>query len=167
MPNSSKRRRLALASASVVSAVLLLLAFYSVPKHLHSPMEFQRTRSASSNPNRKLLQHAAEPQRIGDACSPSDVVVYQGATSPLPNGIPTYTVEVLNVCARGCAVSRVHLSCGWFSSARMINPRVFRRVRHDDCLLNDGQPLPFGSSLSFQYANTFPYPLHVSSLSCL
>ncbi|KAK1306491.1 hypothetical protein QJS10_CPA10g01655 [Acorus calamus] len=139
MPSSSKRRRLALASALAVSAVLLLLAFYS----------------------------AAEPQRIGDACSPSDVVVYQGATSPLPNGIPTYTVEVLNVCARGCAVSRVHLSCGWFSSARMINPRVFRRVRHDDCLLNDGQPLPFGSSLSFQYANTFPYPLHVSSLSCL
>ncbi|OAY80809.1 TPD1 protein [Ananas comosus] len=102
----------------------------------------------------------------GEACTREDVAVYQGATAPLPNGIPTYTVEVLNACASGCAVSDIHVACGWFSSARLINPRLFRRLRFDDCLVNDGRPLAPGQSLSFQYANSFPFPLAVTSLSC-
>ncbi|EHA8589402.1 TPD1 protein, partial [Cocos nucifera] len=106
-------------------------------------------------------------ERMGvESCSKDDVVVYQGATAPLPNGIPTYTVQVLNVCSTGCAVADIHVSCGWFSSARLINPRVFRRLGYDDCLVNDGAVLRPGQSLSFQYANTYPYPLYVSSVSC-
>ncbi|OAY67015.1 TPD1 protein [Ananas comosus] len=116
---------------------------------------------------RERAREAEETDRIGEGCSKDDIVVYQGATAPLPSGIPTYTVEVLNVCARGCAIEGIHLRCGWFSSARLINPRLFRRLRFDDCLLNDGRPLPNGASLSFQYANSFPYPLSVSSASCL
>ena len=76
-------------------------------------------------------------ERMGDSCSKDDIVVYQGATAPLPNGIPTYTVQILNVCLSGCAVSDIHVTCGWFSSARLINPRIFRRIRFDDCLVND------------------------------
>ncbi|XP_072974308.1 TPD1 protein homolog 1-like [Typha angustifolia] len=115
----------------------------------------------------EATEGARSTARTGlEACSKADVVVYQGATAPLPNGIPTYTVEILNVCVSGCAVSDIHVACGWFSSARLINPRIFRRVQFDDCLVNDGAALGPGESLSFQYANTYRYPLDVTSVSC-
>ncbi|KAK1433950.1 hypothetical protein QVD17_10868 [Tagetes erecta] len=124
--------------------------------------------------NRKLLllrdaaaQAEVQPNRIwGDKCSKSDIVINQGPTSPLPNGIPTYTVEIMNVCTTGCDISGIHLSCGWFSSARLINPRLFKRLRYNDCLVNDGKPLTNGRTISFQYANTFPYRLSISSVVC-
>lgn len=99
-------------------------------------------------------------------CSMEDILLYQGATAPLPNGIPTYTVQILNTCAGGCAVGVIHVRCGWFSSARLINPRVFRRLSFDDCLVNDGAAIAPGGSVSFQYANSFPYPLSVASGTC-
>ncbi|KAK6932859.1 hypothetical protein RJ641_002483 [Dillenia turbinata] len=34
--------------------------------------------------------------RIGNSCSKNDIVIFQGPSTPLPNGIPTYTVQVLN-----------------------------------------------------------------------
>ncbi|XP_073283393.1 TPD1 protein homolog 1-like [Primulina huaijiensis] len=100
------------------------------------------------------------------SCSIYYILVDQGATEPLPNGIPTYTVEVQNVCVSGCSISNIHLSCGWFSSARLVDPSIFRRVGYDDCLVNGGEPLSPGEALSFQYANTFMYPLYVSSVAC-
>ncbi|KAL7130448.1 hypothetical protein ABFS83_13G135000 [Erythranthe nasuta] len=100
-------------------------------------------------------------------CSKENILVYQGATSPMPNGIPTYTVDIQNVCLSGsCSISGIHVSCGWFSSARLVNPRIFRRIDYDDCLVNDGEALNPGEALTFQYANTFKYPLSVSSVSC-
>ncbi|XP_068664918.1 TPD1 protein homolog 1-like [Aristolochia californica] len=105
-------------------------------------------------------------EKIGERCSVDDIQVYQGPSSPLPSGIPTYRVEILNACDTGCAIAGIHMRCGWFSSARMINPKVFKRLSYDDCLVNDGEPLSNGGSLSFQYANTFPYPLGVTSVSC-
>ncbi|KAG8379467.1 hypothetical protein BUALT_Bualt07G0091500 [Buddleja alternifolia] len=114
-----------------------------------------------------IIIKGVEPNRIwSDKCSKSDIVISQGPTQPLPNGIPTYTVEIMNVCVSGCDISAVHVSCGWFSSARILNPRVFKRLRFDDCLVNDGNTLVNGRTLSFQYANTFPYPLSVSSVTC-
>ncbi|XP_022137736.1 protein TAPETUM DETERMINANT 1-like isoform X2 [Momordica charantia] len=121
-------------------------------------------------PHRKLLLTKAtieEPTRIwGEKCTKSDIVINQGPTAPLPTGIPTYTVEVVNACVTGCDIYGIHFKCGWFSSAHLINPRVFKRLRYDDCLVNDGKPLVYGGTLSFQYANTFPYPLSVSSVVC-
>ncbi|KAH7530040.1 hypothetical protein JRO89_XSUnG0026900 [Xanthoceras sorbifolium] len=107
---------------------------------------------------RKLLQ--------SDACSKDDIAIFQGSTAPLPNGIPAYTVQILNVCVSGCSISNIHVSCGWFSSVRLINPTVFRRLYYDDCLVNDGEALGPGQTLSFQYANSFQYPLSVSSVTC-
>ncbi|KAM3283528.1 TPD1 protein 1 [Capsicum chacoense] len=107
--------------------------------------------------------------RIGPppTCSKDIIQVNQGATAPLPSGIPTYTVIIENACYSGsCSISNIHMSCGWFSSARLINPRVFRRLSYNDCLVNNGEPLTAGQSLTFQYANTFKYPLSVSSISC-
>ncbi|XP_058781276.1 protein TAPETUM DETERMINANT 1-like isoform X2 [Vicia villosa] len=125
-------------------------------------------------PHRKLLQNPGteservEPDRIwGEKCTKSDIVINQGSTAPLPSGIPTYTVEIMNMCVSGCDISAIHLRCGWFSSARLINPKLFKRLRYNDCLVNDGRPLVNGGTVSFQYANTYLYPLSVSSVVCV
>ncbi|XVF49563.1 hypothetical protein PTKIN_Ptkin04bG0022800 [Pterospermum kingtungense] len=118
-------------------------------------------------PHRKLLLPMEEPNRIrGEKCTKADIVINQGPTAPLPNGIPTYTVEIVNMCVTGCDISGIHLNCGWFSSAHLINPKIFKRLRYNDCLVNDGKPLVNGGTLSFQYANTFLYPLSVSRVVC-
>ncbi|CAI8599062.1 unnamed protein product [Vicia faba] len=125
-------------------------------------------------PHRKLLpNHATEAERVepnriwGEKCTKSDIVINQGSTAPLPSGIPTYTVEIMNMCVSGCDISAIHLRCGWFSSARLINPKLFKRLRYNDCLVNDGRPLVNGATVSFQYANTYLYPLSVSSVVCV
>ncbi|KAJ6837334.1 putative TPD1 protein-like protein 1A [Iris pallida] len=166
-------RKSLVAAASFVLLFLLVSAFCSFG---FFPQLFS-VRPMESEPsvvvyNRKLLQKAAEgrtsrPDRIGSACTKDDIVVYQGATTPLPNGIPTYTVQILNECVEGCSIGRIHLSCGWFSSARLVNPRVFKRLRFDDCVVNDGRPLANGATLSFQYANSFKYPMFVTEASCV
>ncbi|XP_058093064.1 TPD1 protein homolog 1-like [Magnolia sinica] len=171
MRTLSKRRVVPVLVAAAFLAVFLL-AFSSGMQHYERPMQLtptanERSRRSLSSVGRKLLDHAAEEtNRIGERCSKDDIRLYQGATTPLPNGIPTYTVEILNVCVSGCAISGIHLSCGWFSSARMINPTIFKRLRYNDCLVNDGKALSNGGSISFQYANTFRYPLSVSSVTC-
>ncbi|KAF9671745.1 hypothetical protein SADUNF_Sadunf12G0080200 [Salix dunnii] len=114
--------------------------------------------------HRKLLVRSLameEPNRIGEKCTGADIVISQGSTAPLSNGIPTYTVQIMNMCATGCDISRIHLRCGWFSSARLIDPKIFKRLRYNDCLVNDGKPLVTGDILTFEYANTFSYPLAV------
>ncbi|XP_057423413.1 protein TAPETUM DETERMINANT 1-like [Lotus japonicus] len=131
----------------------------------------ERSNETLHSQHRKLLRSGTEmvePERIwGDnKCGKSDIVINQGPTAPLPSGIPTYTVEIMNMCVSGCDISSIHLSCGWFSSARLINPKVFKRLRFNDCLVNDGRPLINGGTISFQYANTFLYPLSVSSVAC-
>ncbi|XWS60227.1 hypothetical protein CRYUN_Cryun07bG0017700 [Craigia yunnanensis] len=121
-------------------------------------------------PYRKLIRGGTameEPNRIwGEKCTKADIVINQGPTAPLPSGIPTYTVEIVNVCVTGSGISGIHINCGWFSSARLINPKIFKRLTYNDCLVNDGKPLVNGGTLSFQYANTFLYPLSVSRVVC-
>ncbi|KAF9668063.1 hypothetical protein SADUNF_Sadunf15G0088300 [Salix dunnii] len=120
-------------------------------------------------PHRKLLVRCKameEPNRIGEKCTSADILVSQGPTAPLSSGIPTYTVQIMNMCSTGCDISGIHLTCGWFSSARLIDPKIFKRLRYNDCLVNDGKPLVTGGTLTFQYANTFSYPLAVSSVVC-
>ncbi|XP_074347718.1 protein TAPETUM DETERMINANT 1-like [Apium graveolens] len=161
-------RRLAAYSITLVFLLAIPAGLYYFD--LISP--FFSTVDFSSSPHRKLLRSEAaatilEPDRVwGDKCSTSDIVIYQGPTAPLPSGIPTYTVEIMNVCVTGCDIAGIHLSCGWFSSARLINPRIFKRLRYDDCLVNGGKPLPIGRTVSFQYANTFRYPLSVQRVKC-
>ncbi|XP_022776329.1 protein TAPETUM DETERMINANT 1-like [Durio zibethinus] len=132
-------------------------------------LRIKQGNNALSTPHRKLLHGTAmeEPIRSsGDKCTKADIMINQGPTAPLPSGIPTYTVEIANECATGCDISDIHLNCGWFSSAHLINPKIFKRLGYNDCLVNDGKPLIHGGTISFQYANTFLYPLSVSSLVC-
>lgn len=115
----------------------------------------------------ELSATLVEPNRVwGDKCSQADILINQGPSAPLPTGIPTYTVEIINVCVTGCDIAGIHLNCGWFSSVRLVNPRIFKRIRYNDCIVNDGKPLANGRTLSFQYANSFRYPLSVQSVRC-
>ncbi|XP_020873719.1 protein TAPETUM DETERMINANT 1 isoform X2 [Arabidopsis lyrata subsp. lyrata] len=175
------RRRL-LVSATLVSYLLYGMAFVSVEasggEKLREYLDLTKTTTLSpSSSHRKMLllspgpekgkaESRAEPERIGDKCKSTDIVVNQAVTEPMPNGIPGYMVEITNQCMSGCIISRIHINCGWFSSAKWINPRVFKRIHYDDCLVNNGKPLPFGSTLSFHYANTFPYHLSVAFVTC-
>ncbi|EYU29660.1 hypothetical protein MIMGU_mgv1a023865mg, partial [Erythranthe guttata] len=90
-------------------------------------------------------------------CSKWDISISQ-STYP-SSGIPQYIVQIVNTCVSGCAPSNIHLSCGWFASARIVNPRTFKRVSFDDCLVNGGKPLKSSQSIRFTYANSFMYPL--------
>ncbi|XP_051152384.1 protein TAPETUM DETERMINANT 1 [Andrographis paniculata] len=170
---SPTRMRRRIGSLSVVLAVafsLLIIGTFAVKSDQKaSSMNARKSTTATPHARKLLNNHGAVvvPSRIwSEKCSKSDIMISQGATQPLPNGIPTYTVEIINVCVRGCYISAIHLNCGWFSSARIINPRVFKRLRFNDCLVNDGKPLAYGRTLTFQYANTFRYPLSVASVNC-
>ncbi|KAJ1254840.1 hypothetical protein BS78_09G153600 [Paspalum vaginatum] len=113
------------------------------------------------------------PSRMDEGCSGAeDIAIYQGHASSLPSGVPAYKVDVVNRCLGGldggeCAIAGIHIRCGWFSSASLVDPSKFRRLGHDDCLLNDGRPLLGGETVSFEYANSFPYPLTVRLATCV
>ncbi|KAK1312023.1 hypothetical protein QJS10_CPA07g00699 [Acorus calamus] len=101
-----------------------------------------------------------------DDCAISDVVVQQGAAGKLPNGIPRYSVEILNMSPKNTTVMDVHIKCGWFASYNLVDPSIFRRLAHDDCLVNNGQPILAGQAIGFSYSNTFSYPMTVSVVAC-
>ncbi|XP_040990550.1 TPD1 protein homolog 1-like [Juglans microcarpa x Juglans regia] len=183
---SSSFSKLRILTVLALAATTLLMFFRVVV--LMSPLLLSGVRRSSlvlfDNENsttlitalhRNLLLHDGERpagmketnRMWGERCSKEDIEVSQGPTAPLPSGIPTYTVEIMNVCFTECDISGIHLSCGWFSSAHLINPNIFKRLGYDDCLVNDGKPLIYGSILSFQYANTYPYPLSVSTVVCV
>ena len=105
---------------------------------------------------------SAHMERIGDGgCSMDDIAIFQGETGPLPDGIPSFTVQIFNLCLGGCAMRDIHVSCGWFASATLVNPKLFKRLGYDDCIVNSGNPLHAGESLTFHYANSFQYPFSV------
>ncbi|KAK1321766.1 hypothetical protein QJS10_CPA03g00630 [Acorus calamus] len=99
-------------------------------------------------------------------CMIRDVVVQQGAVGTLPNGIPRYSVVILNVNPKNKTVMNVHIKCGWFASYNLVDPSIFRRLAHDDCLVNNGQPIPTGQAIGFSYSNSFSYPMTVSTVAC-
>ncbi|XWS47775.1 hypothetical protein CRYUN_Cryun13aG0014000 [Craigia yunnanensis] len=173
----NRRFLLVLSSSSFALLFIFLVALFSGQgKNISASfglkllvLRIKQGNNTLPTPHRKLLRGTAmeEPSRIwGEKCTKADIVINQGPTAPLPSGIPTYTVEIVNVCVTGCDISGIHLNCGWFSSARLINPKIFKRLRYNDCLVNDGKPLVNGGTLSFQYANTFLYPLSVSRVVC-
>ncbi|WJZ81751.1 hypothetical protein VitviT2T_001574 [Vitis vinifera] len=99
-------------------------------------------------------------------CSNGDIVIAQSRVGTLPSGIPSFSVEITNACARACSISNLRLKCGMFASAVLVNPKIFKRQVVDDCLVNGGSPLAAGSTISFKYANTFQYPLSLASATC-
>ncbi|TKY54238.1 TPD1 protein-like 1 [Spatholobus suberectus] len=95
------------------------------------------------------------------SCTERDISISQCIESA--TGIPQYIVEIVNTCVSECAPHDIHLHCGWFASARIINPKVFKRLSYDDCLVNGGKPLASSQIIRFTYSNSFLYPLAFKS----
>uniref|UniRef100_A0A0D9WEF0 Uncharacterized protein n=1 Tax=Leersia perrieri TaxID=77586 RepID=A0A0D9WEF0_9ORYZ len=53
----------------------------------------------------------------------------------LPSGIPSYEVQIINRCGT-CTVYNVHLACSDFASTELVNPSLFHRVAHNNCVVN-------------------------------
>ncbi|KAF7836597.1 TPD1 protein-like protein 1-like [Senna tora] len=107
-------------------------------------------------------------RELGEAreCKREYVSITQGPMGSLPSGSPLYSVQILNQCASNCKIAQLHLNCGPFTSEKFVPPSIFKRVANNDCLVNNGNPIGFGSAVSFQYANSHQFPLQVSSLQC-
>ncbi|KAL3505627.1 hypothetical protein ACH5RR_031009 [Cinchona calisaya] len=103
--------------------------------------------------HRKILMHGS--------CTIRDISISQSMYST--SGIPQYIVQIVNTCISGCAPSKMHLHCGWFASAKLVNPRTFKRLSYDDCLVNGGKPLKTSQIIRFTYSNSFMYPLSFKS----
>jgi len=108
----------------------------------------------------------SESLRVGQVCSGRDISVSQRMIFTEPDGIPAYAVEIGNTCATGCAISNIHISCGSFASTIEIDPKTFRRIAYNDCLVKDGGKLAAGDVVSFNYANNAMYPMNVASVQC-
>ncbi|KAK3118727.1 hypothetical protein QOZ80_9BG0705620 [Eleusine coracana subsp. coracana] len=150
----------------LVSLVLLLTREAAATSSKDPSYSAPQTRKllSTSEPSRGTEPYSTA--RMGpDDCSEEDVAVYQNSANPLPSGIPTYTVQIVNVCG-GCRVSDVHVACGDFASTELVDPGVFQRVGFNDCIVKGGQPMEPSETVSFQYSNSFSYPLNVVSVSC-
>ncbi|XP_022760925.1 protein TAPETUM DETERMINANT 1-like [Durio zibethinus] len=110
------------------------------------------TQQAHSS-HRKLLVHGN--------CTNRDISISQSKDST--SGIPQFIVQIINTCVSGCPPSDIHLHCGWFASARIVNPTTFKRVSYDDCLVNGGKALMTSQAIRFTYSNSFMYPLAFKS----
>ena len=95
------------------------------------------------------------------SCTSKDISISQSTSST--SGIPQFIVQIVNTCVSGCAPRDIHLHCGWFASARIVNPRLFKRISYDDCLVNGGNPLASSQIIRITYSNSFMYPLAFKS----
>ncbi|XP_050368817.1 protein TAPETUM DETERMINANT 1-like [Argentina anserina] len=144
-------------------AVTVVVAFVLLP--VHSQQDYILDDTSSTD----LIQFTPNGTQIGlDAkrCSGSDIWIGNAQSGYEWNGMPRFSVQILNQCRTGCDISNIHVYCGQFSSATIINPKVFKRLEINDCLVNDGKPLKYGTLLSFKYHTSFKYPLSVASFTC-
>ncbi|KAI5077437.1 hypothetical protein GOP47_0007261 [Adiantum capillus-veneris] len=108
-----------------------------------------------------ILLISTSSQQYVHACTSRDISISQSRDDT--PGIPQFIVQIINTCTSGCTPSDIHLNCGWFASAGTINPKVFRRVAYNDCVVNGGGPLPREAIVRFTYRNSFMYPLSFKS----
>ena len=96
-----------------------------------------------------------------DVCTNKDISIFQSPDGS--SGIPQFIVQIVNTCMNECAPSNIHVFCGWFASAQLVNPNAFKRLAYNDCLVNGGRPLRHGEIVRFTYANSFMYPIRFMS----
>ncbi|MED6108900.1 hypothetical protein PIB30_028509 [Stylosanthes scabra] len=132
----------------------------------HSPQNILHSNHQQKNGSIQVPSHPHPTSRKfmfhAGSCTSKDISISQskGSTS----GIPQYIVQIVNTCVSGsCAPHDIHLHCGWFASARIINPRLFKRLSYDDCLVNGGKSLASTQIIRFTYSNSFMYPLVLKS----
>ncbi|KAH7859265.1 hypothetical protein Vadar_033876 [Vaccinium darrowii] len=100
-------------------------------------------------------------------CCGAEIRIYQWPSGFGALNVPKFNVLIVNEAwGAPSGVFDVHISCGEFASASLINPLLCRRVATGDCLLKNGKLLYPGEVISFQYANILPYPLAVLQVRC-
>ncbi|XXG40831.1 hypothetical protein AAC387_Pa01g1449 [Persea americana] len=104
---------------------------------------------------------------LGGDCRPNEIEIFQTPTGYAGGHVPKYTVQIINMAAKVSSVHDIHVACGEFASTIQIDPKVFRRVQHNDCLVKDGMEMHAGEVISFDYANILPYKLVPSQVKCL
>ncbi|KAL2227999.1 UNVERIFIED_CONTAM: TPD1 protein [Sesamum indicum] len=144
---------------NIISYYTMILALFS---HFAKSKLLTRTETVHQSHD-KLNATAVKFRGWRSPCPDAQVQVSQGLEST--SGIPRYGVMIANLCSN-CWVAKVHLHCGWFASANVVNPQLFKRMSYDDCLVNGGKPIASGHVVQFQYSNTYSYPLSVASYVC-
>ncbi|XP_017434730.1 TPD1 protein homolog 1 [Vigna angularis] len=125
---------------------------------LHS---FYEDRNGSITVSVKAEDAASKKKSLHGSCTKKDISISQSTIST--TGIPQFVVQIENTCVSGCPPHDIHLHCGWFASARLVNPKLFKRISYDDCLVNGGNPLAPSQIIKFAYSNSFIYPLALKS----
>ena len=129
----------------------------------HQQMQQQQTKKKKKMKMKKRRRRSElVSSKYNHECTSRDISISQSRDEVNSAGIPRFVVQIVNTCMTGC-VREVHVSCGWFASAGTINPRVFRRVAFNDCVVNAGGVLPAEAILRFTYSNSFMYPLSLKS----
>ncbi|XP_047330974.1 TPD1 protein homolog 1B-like [Impatiens glandulifera] len=100
-------------------------------------------------------------------CCAADIRINQWPSGYTAMNIPKFTVEVVNEAWMATdGVFDVHIFCGEFASATLVNPMVFRRIGFGDCVLRDGGKIGMDEIISFDYSNILPYPLFAVHVRC-
>ncbi|KAI3671003.1 hypothetical protein L1987_87649 [Smallanthus sonchifolius] len=142
-----------------MNSLHVVIAFIIVLSHV----QFLPASSSSSDKylhsNIITTTSDVKPQELhkGPSCTSRDLSI--GQITQSQHGIPVYTVQIVNTCLSNCGFSNIHFHCGAFASAKLVNPKVFKRLSYDDCLVNNGQPLKPSQAIIFSYSNTFKYPI--------
>ncbi|KAK3227265.1 hypothetical protein Dsin_007127 [Dipteronia sinensis] len=149
--------------------LMVLMLSHIGLQHDKISLAFKPSVSVENNtfpvPRRQLLN--SEKKK----CSKGDIRITQATLPPQRSGIPTYLVEITNLCRTGCAIRNIKIYCAGFSSTNLINPLIFRHLpapNHDYCIVNNGDPLKAGAIVQFRYFNTFMFKaFSVSSVTCV
>ncbi|KAJ7554741.1 hypothetical protein O6H91_05G007000 [Diphasiastrum complanatum] len=145
---------------------IVLLASFLTGASLALLSDISRSNETSEGVQNPVLRVGARftsRKLLADTCTYKDISISQSREGF--SGIPEYIVQIVNTCISDCAPSDIHLYCGWFASAPLVNPNIFRRVGYNDCLVNGGKPLKHGDIIRFEYSNSFMYPLEFKSAS--
>ncbi|RDX99404.1 TPD1 protein-like 1, partial [Mucuna pruriens] len=124
-------------------------------------LSFHQDRNGSVTVSVKADHAHSRKVWLHGSCTSKDISISQSKSST--SGIPQFIVQIVNTCVSECAPRDIHLHCGWFASARIVNPRLFKRLSFDDCLVNGGNPLASSQIIRFTYSNSFMYPLAFKS----
>ncbi|KAK9684171.1 hypothetical protein RND81_10G191400 [Saponaria officinalis] len=76
-------------------------------------------------------------------------------------GKAKFRVDVVNNCGT-CPVTDIHVKCGRFPQS-LVDPKMFKVLKFDDCVVNSGLPLLPLQTLSFNYSRPRKYPLFPTS----
>ncbi|XWS53516.1 hypothetical protein CRYUN_Cryun10bG0008000 [Craigia yunnanensis] len=148
--------------------LVLIIIFCDLEMHAESSKKLLHSTCSDNSQLTKVnttTQQAYSSQRkllVHGSCTNRDISISQSRDST--SGIPQYIVQIVNTCvSSGCPPSDIRLHCGWFASARIVNPTTFKRISYDDCLVNGGKALKTSQAIRFTYSNSFMYPLAFKS----